>query len=51
MDMHFFLLNISNLLGGNSDIKCLKSLSCKFPAKESNEPCKIEVNLKILCFY
>ena len=37
MDMHVFFLNISNLLGGHSDIKYLKSLSCKSPAKESSE--------------
>ena len=36
MDMHLFF-NISNLSFGNSDNKCLKSLSSKFPTKESNE--------------
>ena len=39
MDMHLFsLILISSLLGGNSDNKCLKSLSSKFDARESNEP-------------
>ena len=39
MDMHLFsLILFSNLLGGNSDNKCLKSLSSKFDARESNEP-------------
>ena len=36
MDESFFL-NISDLSVGNSDSKCLKSLFCKFPAKESKE--------------
>ena len=39
MDMHLFF-NISNLSFGNSDNKCLKSLSSKFPTKESNEALK-----------
>ena len=36
MDMHLFLNNF-NLSSKNSDNKCLKSLSCKFPARLSNE--------------
>ena len=32
-----FLLSISNLSLGNSDNKCLKKKSYKFPAKESKE--------------
>ena len=37
IDMHFFFLNISNLSDENFDIKCLKSLSSRFTAKESKE--------------
>ena len=40
MDMGLFFLNGSNLSSGNSDNKCLKLPSFKFPAKESNEPFK-----------
>ena len=35
MDMSLFL-SISNLLGGNSDIKCLKSSLFRFDASLSN---------------
>ena len=38
MSIFFFFFSISNSLDGNSDNKCLKSLSSKFDAKESNEP-------------
>ena len=50
MDMHLFF-NISNLSFGNSDNKCLKSLSSKFPTKESNEAlqnCRVSKNIILL---
>ena len=37
MDMSLFFLKNSNLSSGNSDNKCLKSLSSKFNARLSNE--------------
>ena len=39
-DMHLFFLNILSLSLGNSDNKCLKWLSCKFPAQASKEAFK-----------
>ena len=46
-----FLLSISSSSLGNSDNKCLKSLSSEFPAKSSKEAFQNCSESKIQCFY